>query len=83
MLAVPTNISDFHLPKEESGLQFVQDGSKDSDICDLESIILRWYYNCSITASMLKIILLDISAQDLEGKVKNICRTDLMIPFDL
>ncbi|XP_026022161.1 tumor necrosis factor receptor superfamily member 3-like [Astatotilapia calliptera] len=41
MLAVPTNISDFHLPKEESGLQFVQDGSKDSDICDLESIILR------------------------------------------
>lgn len=45
MLAVPTNISDFHLPKEESGLQFVQDGSKDSDICDLESIILRWYYN--------------------------------------
>lgn len=32
---------------------------------------------------MLKIILLDVSAQDLEGKVKNICRTDLMIPFDL
>ncbi|CAI5687455.1 tumor necrosis factor receptor superfamily member 3 isoform X1 [Oreochromis niloticus] len=41
MLAVPTNISDFHLPKEESGLQFVQDGSKESHSCELESIILR------------------------------------------
>lgn len=31
MLAVPTNISDFHLPKEESGLQLFQDEFKDSD----------------------------------------------------
>ncbi|XP_030586344.1 tumor necrosis factor receptor superfamily member 18 [Archocentrus centrarchus] len=42
-LAVPANIIDFHLPKEESGLQFFQDELKNSDTSHklhLETIII-------------------------------------------